>query len=321
MHLIDTSKGFAAIAYRGETPWHGLGAEMPEGADLAEWRKAGGLDWEALSAPVEYITSDGPMQVEDKRVLYRSDTGGALSIVSDRYRIVQPGEIFEFYRDLCDSHGFAMETAGALKDGRVVWALARTGDVARISGNDEVRGYLLLSTSFDGSLATTARWTSVRVVCNNTLQIANAGETHLEVRHSTAFNADAAKIKLGIGDAWRRFAEDAQRMAEKPVDTRQAIEFFLHVYHDMKAEEIVAAQAEKQTDKTIARLAEIFHNAPGADLPSAKGTVWGLVNAITRDVDFHKRARSQDRRLTSAWFGSGAKLKERAWDAALKLAA
>jgi len=89
-------------------------------------------------------------------VLYRSDTKAPLSVVSNRYQIVQPREVLEFYRDLTEVSGYELETAGVLKGGRKFWALARTGQTTKLKGNDQVNGYLLLATSCDGTLATTA---------------------------------------------------------------------------------------------------------------------------------------------------------------------
>jgi phage/plasmid-like protein (TIGR03299 family) len=86
--------------------------------------------------------------------------------------VVQPREVLEFYRDLTEVAGYELETAGVLKAGRKFWALARTGKSAALKGNDVVNGYLLLATSCDGTLATVAMPTTVRVVCNNTLTIA-----------------------------------------------------------------------------------------------------------------------------------------------------
>ncbi|MBN0134206.1 DUF932 domain-containing protein, partial [Pseudomonas aeruginosa] len=92
-------------------------------------------------------------------------------------QVVQPREVLEFYRDLTQVSGYELETAGVLKGGRKFWALARTGQNTSLKGNDLVNGYLLLATSCDGTLATTATPTTVRVVCNNTLTIAVDGAT------------------------------------------------------------------------------------------------------------------------------------------------
>jgi phage/plasmid-like protein (TIGR03299 family) len=92
--------------------------------------------------------------------------------VSQRFQEVQPMEILHFYRDLTEQSGFELETAGVLKGGKKFWALARTGQSSALKGKDVSNGYILLATACDGTLATTAQFTSIRVVCNNTLAIA-----------------------------------------------------------------------------------------------------------------------------------------------------
>jgi len=160
--------GYAEMAFVGETPWHGLGQALDPNSDLATWRKAAGMDWTIESAPVEFIGQD----FEGQNVLYRSDTKAPLSVVSNRYKAVQPAEVLEFFDNLVKENGFRLHTAGTLFGGKRMWALAETGKFGEIVKDDGVGGFLLLSTSADRSLATTARFTSVRVVCNNTLSMA-----------------------------------------------------------------------------------------------------------------------------------------------------
>lgn len=327
-HLIDLTKG-KGIAYAGETPWHGLGVSMEPNADLAEWRKEAGLDWTARKADIGFdaqiILPNGNkatdrINFDGRKVLYRDDTGGGLGLVGDNFQIVQPAEVAEFFRDLCDHQGFQMETMGSLKDGRVIWALAKTGDEFRLKGTDAVKGYVLLSTSFDGSMATQAKWTSVRVVCNNTLQLSAADKAAISVTHRSKFDAAIAKERLGLTTAWTDFRDNAEQMAETGVNPQQTVEFFAQVYHGMKLKETTLTDAQdKSLEKTIKRLTDQYLNSPGATMPSARGTVWGLVNAVTHDIDFERRSHTQDTRLTSAWYGDGANVKAAAWEAAKEL--
>jgi phage/plasmid-like protein (TIGR03299 family) len=324
-HLIDMTTGSAAIAFKGATPWHGLGADMGTNTDMSEWRKRAGLNWEALTAPCQFEIPGhmAPGFVPDRKVLYRSDTNHALSVVGSRYQIVQPVDVIDFYKDLCSQYGFEMETAGALKGGRIIWALAATGENARISGNDAMKGYVLMSTSFDGTMATSLKHTSVRVVCNNTLQMSNADKSAISFSHSTTFNADKARTALGIGGTqWADFVDQAQELALVPVTPTQSVEFFMNVYHGIvKGEQTLTPAQEKSVEKTVKRLVGQYLHAPGADLKSASGTAWGLVNAVTHDIDFERRARNSDNRLTSAWYGDGASIKAKAWEAANALIA
>ncbi|VWC41443.1 hypothetical protein BCO23253_07138 [Burkholderia contaminans] len=171
MHLVQT------MAYVGADPWHGLGNKLAPKQPLEVWARAAGMDWRIEEAEVRFVAAGnrslGSIHAfPEQKVLYRSDTKVPLSVVSSRYQVVQPEEILEFYRDLTEIGGFQLETAGGLKEGRKLWALARTGQSGMLKGKDEINGYLLLATACDGTLATTAQFTSVRVVCNNTLQIA-----------------------------------------------------------------------------------------------------------------------------------------------------
>jgi phage/plasmid-like protein (TIGR03299 family) len=113
--------------------------------------------------------------------------------------VVQPKEVLEFYRDLTEVSGYELETAGVLKAGRKFWALARTGKESALKGNDVVKGYLLLATSCDGTLATTATPTTIRVVCNNTLSIAlNGASSAIKVPHSTSFDAQRSRSSWAL---------------------------------------------------------------------------------------------------------------------------
>ena len=156
----------------------------------------------------------------EKHVLYRSDTGRPLSVVSSDYKTVQPDDILGFFGELAASGGFSIETVGALKEGRRLWALARVGENARIR-DDEVAPYLLLATSYDGTMATLAKFTAVRVVCQNTLQASlrnTAGQTQVTISHQAIFDSKQVRADLGIAlDAWETFQHKAGLMAARKI--------------------------------------------------------------------------------------------------------
>ena len=156
------------MAYRGETPWHGLGNKISENSTIEQWQEAAGLNWEVQKHPVHYTVDDKHFTYKDKFVLARTTDNHPYAIVSTRYRPVQPKEILEFFRDLLARHNMKIETAGSLKNGAKIWAMATTGDAYKVSGIDPLLGYLNIATSYDLSFSTVAYFTSVRVVCNNT---------------------------------------------------------------------------------------------------------------------------------------------------------
>jgi len=323
------------MAYVGQVPWHGLGSKLTPGADLETWQQEAGLDWQANLATVKYeratiSLADGspvftPAEKKDSRVVYRSDTGDALSVVSERYKPVQPRDVIEFYRDLTERHGFVLETAGALKGGRKIWALANTPMASTLRGGDALKAYLLLATSFDGSMATQARFTSIRVVCNNTLTMAaGEGKADVTVPHSTTFDASKVKMDLGVGDAWAKFTEHSTEMSKRPMTMEDTAKFFMSVYLGLDSKEQIEEHSNderraKATEKFMSRMVQALHASPGAHMESARGMLWGVLNAVTYDVDHAMPAHSQANRLDAAWFGRGEVIKQKAWAKAMAL--
>lgn len=312
------------MAYAGETPWHGLGEKLPDHQPLEIWVEKSGLSFSILETPVRYMAEmagalGSVMTFSDHKVLFRSDTKKPLSVVSNRFQVVQPREVLEFYRDLTEIFGFELETAGVLKEGRKVWALAKTGQSTALKGVDTVNGYLLLATACDGTLATTAQFTSIRVVCNNTLAVALAnGSNAVKVSHRKNFDAQAVKQQLGLSiSSWDTFMYRMRTLSERKVKSHEAMNFFLRVFTDPEA--MLPALANERAIKTAQALYD--GHGLGAELSTAKETAWGLLSSITEFVDHRRRARNQDYRLDSAWFGQGAALKQRALDEALKMAA
>lgn len=315
------------MAYIGQTPWHSLGNALPAKQSLDVWAKEAGMDWKICSSPVRYMTEQAGslgsiMSFDEQKVLYRSDTKAPLSVVSDRYQVVQPREVLEFYRDLTEISGFELETAGVLKAGKKFWALAKTGRETMLKGKDKVNGYILLATSCDGTLATTATLTSIRVVCNNTLTVALNGATSaVKVPHSTAFDGQAVKKQLGIAVShWDGFMYRMKTLSERKVKSHEAMNYFLNVLcHNDQPSNLKGGLVN---ERALKRVQELYEGAgKGAELESASSTAWGLLNAVTEYVDHERRARSQEYRLDSAWFGQGAALKSRALDHAMQLVA
>lgn len=337
-HMIDESTGRAAIAFVGATPWHGLGQQLQVGADIDTWRKAAGLDWDVLRAPVRFdrtvVDAQGVHQVtetvKNREVLFRSDTGAALGVVSKSgYKVHQPADIMEFFGAIARAGGFELETAGALSGGKRIWALAKVGDGANVVGQDRVLPYLLLATSFDGTMTTVARFTGIRVVCHNTITMsmrehaaANKDSrivTSLKLPHSSAFNPEVIREQLGIvHGAFDQFLAEARELSEVGVS-------------DVKAQSVVAEIIGKYTPSSkpgqvfdikntrgFKRVMDLFNGqAIGADLTGGKNA-WALLNAFTEYVD-HDRGRNTDTCLNQAWFGAGETMKNEAKEALLAL--
>lgn len=339
--------GRYAMAYVGETPWHSLGQPLTKGAPLETWAREAGFEWEAKSATPRFDVTDGSgialeREASAYQVLYRSDTGAPLSIVSSNYQPVQPRELLEFFREEIEAGGWYIHTAGVLRGGRKLWVMASTDDAfATVKGlrkakgetQDKVALNILLATSLDGSMRTTAKPTTVRVVCANTVAMALRegsvrGMKGLEISHRSQFNPRAIKKALGIAvGEFEHFMSQAQQMAETPMALDEAREILATIFKssapakpaldlswlgDLSKLGEVEEEEEPQDTRASAKILELFQGAGmGSTLSTSAGTRWGLFNAITQHVD-HGMGRSRDTGLDSAWFGHGDGLKSKA---------
>lgn len=313
--LTVRDDGKVEMAYMGDTPWHRLGTRVSEGTPVREWIGAAGMDWTVEQAPVHFTPAEAEGRIFDDRfVLYRSDNKMPLGVVSGDYCILQPAEVLEFFDDLVQSVGLQLETAGTLFGGKRFWALAKIGEQALIDRQDKIKAYLLLSSSADGLRATEARFTSVRVVGNNTLRMSDTrdSEGQIKISHRTQFVPESIKQRLGVASAtFDTFMTNIRRLA----DTRVS---------DAKAETLTRTLLGKDDDQKggqrFAKAMALFRGeAVGFDTPGFEGSAWGWVNSVTEMVDHHGRAKNDSRRLDAILFGPGEKLKAKALGMALEL--
>jgi phage/plasmid-like protein (TIGR03299 family) len=324
-HMIENNM----MAYTGAVPWHGLGVKVNEGATGAEMLAAAGMEWKVQRRAIAMRPSNGDKsvmltsQLDEFRAIVRSDNDKVFQIASDRYQPVQNSEIVDFFHEYCNAGHATMETVGGLRDGAVVWALARLngGSTRTIGTNDELRGYMLLATSHDGSLRTIGKPTQVRVVCHNTLTAA-VGEKSantFSMKHTRKFGAaDRDEAQRVMGMASKQVAETNQLAAELAavtIDHDGWMEFMGKLLGDglidPKTADLSRAAAAIQ-DATI--------SSPGSALDTARGTLWGAVNGVTWYADHAARSRSDANRMFSAWFGPNEALKVKAMEVAKEMA-
>jgi phage/plasmid-like protein (TIGR03299 family) len=309
------ANGFAEIAFVGETPWHGLGQQLNQDAGIEEWRTAAGMDWEIKSAPVEYSTGEGHSKIfTGQNVLHRSDTKAPLSVVSNKYNIVQPADVLEFFRDLTEYNGFKLHTAGVLQGGKRLWALAETGKMDEVVKNDPVSAFVLLATSCDRGMATQAKFTSVRVVCANTLAIAEREGEAIRISHRSKFDSKSVQQNLGINvNQFDKFIYNCKHLASKQV-TQNGFDLMMEKLLQVEN----TSEMPIHQNRAYRRILELFDGgAIGSDISGVRGTAWGFVNAVTEYIDYKAPTHSNDGRLNSAWFGRGENLKNIALNVAL----
>jgi phage/plasmid-like protein (TIGR03299 family) len=313
------------IAYKNETPWHGLGFKVDSNATGIEMLKTAGLDWKVQRRHIAMRDNEGKVMLTEPlnnyRAIVRSDNDVVFQISTDSYNLVQNSEVIDVFREYCELGHASMETVGGLKNGAIVWALAKLngGTKKTIQGVDELRGYLLFTTSHDGSVRTIGKATQVRVVCWNTLSAALKGGQAFAMKHSkkwTDATKEQAKSQIGIAAEQIMQVNDA---AEKLANVRIDHDDWLDFMGKLMGSDSVIDPKTAELTKLAEDIKQATISSPGSDLVTAKGTLWGAVNGVTYFTD-HMRGRTQDTRLTSAWFGDSDLLKRSAMNVALEMA-
>jgi phage/plasmid-like protein (TIGR03299 family) len=353
-HELDFSKGFAAIAIGAgtDTPWHGLVNDYLTPDDTPETAvKKGGLDWSVHKSPVTYKVGQEERSFENRSVLFRSDTGDALSVMSESHYVpAQPIDLVRGLYEVIRGSGFVIDCIMALKGGRVISALARREAEPGQLGDDIHLPYLGIMTSFDGTFARQANLTAIRRVCMNTVRfsLADSQTVTAKQRNSRDFTIEKANDlfdKLGEFDkGFASYMETMRAMAAVKMTDDKLKRFFAKLY----APEVFTNEEQWQRsamdwDKTkmregkerlvvstnarntIADLINLYRDSPGSSLPSADGTLYGAFNAVTYHVDHEARTKTRNgesedaKRWESASTGNGARMKEKALELASSL--
>lgn len=309
-----------SMMYVGETPWHGEGTKLDKVATSAEAMEAAGLDWKVEKRPIYAgFGPDGSKPIPWKFATCRMDTQTPLGVVGAIYRPLQNKEAFSFFDSIVGVKEAMYHTAGALGDGERVWILAKLPGYIRVKGDDVSEKFLLLVNSHDGSRAVQMMFTPIRVVCQNTLNLAVDGsELQSKIRHTTNIGERVQEVRETLGIINEKFAlfeQLSQRLAVTQL-TKDAWNGYLKT---LKLAPSTADEATTRLKNIGEQVTTLFHTGKGATMPSAKGTAWGAFNAVVEYVDYCRGSDQADNRTKSLLFGSGADLKQRAWDAALAL--
>jgi len=312
--MIEMIDGVAQMAYRSSQgkPWHGLGNPVSDTMTPIEMMQAAGVDW-SVSKVDSFIEFNGKRIPTGQQSLVRDTDGKILTQVGPGWNPVQNVEAFEFFTDFVSKGDMVMDTAGSLKDGRIVWALADVRDGFTLFGGDEVKGYLLFSNPHQYGKSIDVRFVLTRVVCNNTIAVAlnEKGQPAVRVNHRSQFDAERVKELLGLSHRKvETFKEAAEFLGSKQYIKSDLENYFGEIFGKSTKE-------DKVLSPTAERAMTVIESQPGAEFK--QGSWWQALNAVTYLCD-HELGRSNDTRLTSAWFGSNAKRKVDALNLAVEMA-
>jgi phage/plasmid-like protein (TIGR03299 family) len=303
------------MAYAGDVPWHGLGVKVPNDLTPAQMLEAAGLDWE-----VEKITAYAKVGGKDvdigQSALVRKSDNKILDVVSNDWNPVQNEEAFDFFNEFVAAGDMEMHTAGSLKEGQIIWGLAKVKESFELFKGDQIDSYLLFSNFHKYGFSTDVRFTPIRVVCNNTLTLSlnSKVERMAKISHRKVFEPTAVKEMLGIAtDKLQKYKEMAQFLGSKKAKEEDIVEYFKRIFP------LTTSVEEKSNDlsKNAKLGIDILHTQPGAEY--AEGSWWQPFNAVTYMTD-HLVGRSVDTRLSSAWYGYNKGLKTKALELAVEMA-
>ncbi len=323
------------------SPWHKLGRIVDKPLCDPELLKHAGLAWDVQSIGL-YRSDMSP--VTTHKAIVRSDTLQQLGIVGEGYTPLQHTSLINFFRDVAGIKELTVETAGALGDGETVWMLAKLPGLTLEKGDDISQGYLLIRDSHDGSSTLRICPTMIRVVCANTIAMAQGEERKRKatygrntlsggfcIRHTRGIQTALADV----ADAYARTMLDYEAtraafsaLTSKPL-SKVAFDAMMKAAFE-KSDAIAVARSEKSNAETIRqnrenKIASILHSAT-CNVSGTAGTLWAGLNAITEYVDHDAPTRnangtdgSAQRFASSCFDGAGSKAKAAAFSAAMSL--
>ena len=313
-HMIETVNGKAQMAYAGDTPWHGLGTKVPADLTPEQMLEAAGLNWTVTKVPA-FAEVGGKKVAVGQSALVRSFDDKILDVVSDDWNPVQNEEAFEFFNEYVMAGDMEMHTAGSLRDGQIVWGLAKVKDSFELFKGDQIDSYLLFSNFHKYGYSTDVRFTPIRVVCNNTLTLSlnSSVERMAKISHRRVFEPAMIKEMLGIAtDKLAKYKDMAQFLGSKRFSDETLIQYFTRVFPVTGS-----GESKKEVSRNAAIALEVIDSQPGAQY--AEGTWWQAFNAVTYMTD-HLMGRSADSRLSSAWYGFNKNVKTKALETAIEFA-
>jgi phage/plasmid-like protein (TIGR03299 family) len=313
-HQVET------MAYAGEVPWHGLGVPVSNDLTPVQMMEKAGVDWTVQECE-SFVDFNGERISTGQKALVRSTDGRVLTNVGKDWNPVQNEQAFEFFSEYVFAGDMEMHTAGSLKDGQMVWALAKVKDSFDLFGGDTVESYLLFSNPHQYGKSIDVRFTPIRVVCNNTLSLSLSmqAERQVKVGHRVEFNPGEVKEALGIAsEKLATYREMAEYLGSKRFSMDKLIEYYNTVYPRTSDKRV---QDKKLSVETLSRNAKeclnVLETQPGAEF--AEGSWWQAYNSVTFVTD-HVQGRNADNRLYSSWFGGNQTRKKNALETAIEFA-
>lgn len=308
---------FASASSR---PWQGIGTTVKTVMTVAQALLAGGLDWKVEkrnlfagdSAGKDSFPTTSP--IDGHFATVRSDNQSVLGVVGNRYNIVQNASAFDFFDSAIGEGAAAIDTVGSFGGGRKVFLLAKIPTVVEIAPGDPIERYLLFTNSHDGSSCVRVLFTNMRIICQNTLNVAiKTAKRSVSIRHTAGAELKLKEAHLVLASEnkyWERTSAAYRYLAKRDVNRRDVAEFVKAMFPgklDAKSGEVKVSTITKKRRQAVVRA---FETSPGADL--AGTNAWGLFNGLTYWIDHERDSKGSN--WESSVLGSGSELRQKGFD-------
>jgi phage/plasmid-like protein (TIGR03299 family) len=323
-HNLATVNGKVSLAYVGEKPWHGLGTQCESAMTAEEAIRLGGLDYTVEKRPLFINTPDGSqVEVPNHFSNVRTDTNQPLGVVKNRYTIVQNKDAFGFFDSIIEQGEAIFQTAGALGNGERIFITAKLPEDMLIRG-EKVEKYIILTNSHDATTTVIAGFSSVRVICQNTLQAALRNiDNKVSIPHTASADSrlkQASKV-MGIASKYMNEVNDIfEGMTYKKLSDLELRNYIEEVMKNDRAvtkdeEKEISARMKKTTDEIYSFA---LTHATQTTEPAYR-TLWGAYNAISGNYNFLKNYTSAEAKMRDMNYGGAAEKISKAFDLAVTM--
>lgn len=331
-HLInyDDRKQTYSFATYGEKAWHGLGQVVDKAMTAKECIELANLDYEvgktALMAEIPTETGGTIYQpYEQKFATFRKDNNKVLGLVGSRYEIVQNKDAFAFFDAIIDEGEAIFETAGALGNGERIFVTAKLPEDMLVGG-EPCNKYIILTNSHDGTSSIIAGFTTVRIVCNNTLQAALKNLNNkvlIEHRIGAKDRLSEAYKVMNIASKYMGEVEGVfNSMAKAKCDDNLLREYIKTVMKPEYKGVLTEDEQDKLSTRFKNQVESIYSFAlshPTQTTEATRGTIWGAYNAISGYYNYLAKFKTSEDKFSSQMFGAGHNKIQKAFSTALEI--
>ena len=331
-NLYTDRSGRTAMFCTGnrKAAWHELGQRTDGAVRWEDAMKLAGLDWTCDKQQLFIPLGDGFAPVPTWGIVRQSDNA-YLGTVGAQYQIIQNKYAFDFVDSLLEAeNGSHYESAGALGNGERIWCLAKVPHTITVAGEDKSEVYLLFTTSHDGSMAATAKMSTVRVVCQNTLNMAlSANGSMVRVKHTRDAERrfeQAKRLMEGVGVDAKRLEDKLNLLALRRMTKESMVSIMDRLFPASKDAEAITTRREN----VLADILRLYESNDRNTFPQIRGTAYNLLNAVTEYTDHERTARITEgrkdyslaqARAENALVGTGDKLKQEALEVIMQVTA